>query len=317
MKKWPSYKRKRYFTFLYVPDENKAPKPIRVCRVLVYAFAASLVVVLVACVWAVSRYGDKLHETYRLASLEKENAVLRERVNSFSRDLGTLQRQVHQNFDFQKKARLLAGLDEINEDVTEVGVGGPSFSYQRSISLLDDTMHRQVTQIGEELDKLLRQTELQHDSYNAILQNLTEEDELQKATPTIRPVQQGFVSSRFGRRMDPFTGRSTFHRGVDFSVPKGTAIYATADGVVNYVGKWSGFGLAVEITHGHGFITRYAHVSKMLVKKGQRVKRGDIVARVGATGRATAAHLHYEVLKDGKHQNPLNFILTDDQIARY
>jgi murein DD-endopeptidase MepM/ murein hydrolase activator NlpD len=317
MKKRQSNKHKRYFTFLYVPDENKAPKPLRVSRVLVYTLAASLAVVLAVSVWAVLRYGDKLYETYRLASLEKENTVLRERVGKFSQEMGSLERQVHQNFDFQKKARLLAGLDEINEDVTEVGVGGPSFAYHRSYSVLDENTRNQISTIGEELGKLLRQTELQHSSFETILQALTAEDKLQKATPTIRPVQQGFVSSRFGRRMDPFTGRSTRHRGLDYSVRKGASIFATADGVVNYVGKWSKFGLVVEITHGHGFVTRYAHVSKIFVKKGQRVKRGDIVARVGATGRATAAHLHYEVLKDGKHQNPLKYILTDDQIARY
>ena len=317
MKKWPLNNKNRYFTFLYVPDENQVPKSIKISRVLVYAFAASLAVFIAVSVLAVLRYGDKLHETYRLASLERENAVLKERVDLFSHDLGTLQRQIHQNFDFQKKARLLAGLDEINDDVTEVGVGGPSFYYHRSFSVLDKKVRNQVTSISGEMDKLMRQAELQRSSYDAILQSLTEEDELQKVTPTICPVQNGFVSSRFGRRMDPFTGGSTFHRGVDYSVCKGAPIYSTADGVINYVGKWSQFGLVVEITHGHGFVTRYAHVSKIFVEKGQRVKRGDIVARVGATGRATASHLHYEVLKEGKHQNPLNFILTEDQIARY
>ncbi len=317
MKKWQLNKRKRYFNFLYVPDENKAPTPLKVSRILVYSLGASLAVVIAISVWAVFRYGDKLQETYRLASLEKENTVLKDRVDQFTRDLGRLQRQVHQNFDFQKKARLMAGLDEIDEDVAEVGVGGPSFAYHRSYSVLDESTRNQVSSIGEELGKLLRQTELQRSSYETILQTLTDEDKIRKATPTIRPVQQGFVSSRYGRRMDPFTGRSTHHRGVDYSVRKGAPIFATADGVVNYVGKWSKFGLVVEITHGCGFVTRYAHVSKIFVKKGQRVKRGDIVARVGATGRATAAHLHYEVLKDGKHHNPLKYILTDEQIARY
>jgi hypothetical protein len=309
--------RKRYFTFLYVPDENMAPKPLRVPRILVYGLVLCFAMTVTAGIWAVYKYGDKVRDTYKLASLEKENAVLRESIDEYSADLETLKRQVSQNFDFQKRARLLAGLDEIDEDVTEVGIGGPSFSYVRSLSLLDEDIQAQVESFEGDMGKLIRQAKLQEDSYTAIIDVLSNEKDLNDSTPSIRPVKHGFVSSRFGRRMDPFTGRLTFHRGVDYSVRKGASIYATADGVVAYAGKWSRFGTVVEISHGHGYVTRYAHVSKVFVKKGQHVKRGDVVARVGATGKATAAHLHYEVLKDGKHKNPLSFIISDEQIAGY
>ncbi len=309
--------KRRYFTFLYVPDENKTPRPLRISRILVYGVGVSFLLILTICVWAMFRYGHQLEEAYRLSSLEKENIVLKQRLDQVNKNLETLKRQVAQNFDFQKKARLLAGLDEINEDITEVGVGGPSFAYVRSLSVLDEGTREKLKTIGGDLSKLLRQTELQQESYSTIISKLTEENKLQNATPTIRPVQHGFISSRFGRRMDPFTGRITRHRGLDYSVPKGAPIFATADGVVAYAGKWSKFGLVVEISHGYSFVTRYAHVSKILVKKGQPVKRGDIIARVGATGKATAAHLHYEVLKNSVHQNPLGYILTDDQIASY
>lgn len=309
--------RKRYFTFLYVPDENAAPRPLRVPRLFVYGLVLCFAMIVTAAVWAVYKYGDKVRETYKLASLEQENTVLRESVDKYSSDLEVLKRQVGQNFDFQKKARLLAGLDEIDEDVTEVGIGGPSFAYVRSLSLLDEDMQAKVETFEGSMGKLLRQAKLQEDSYAAIIEVLSKEKELLDSTPSIRPVKHGFLSSRFGRRMDPFTGRLTYHRGVDYSVRKGASIYATANGVVAYAGKWSRFGLVVEISHGHGYTTRYAHVSKVFVKKGQHVKRGDVIARVGATGKATAAHLHYEVLKEGKHKNPLSFIVSDEEIARY
>ena len=309
--------RKRYFTFLYVPDENAVPKPLRVPRLLVYGLALCFAIVVTAGVWAVYKYGDKVHETYRLSSLEKENAVLRESVDQYRIDLETLNGQVAQNFNFQKKARLLAGLDEIDDDVAEVGIGGPSFAYVRSLSVLDEDMQAKVESFESNMDKLLRQAKLQEDSYTAIIDALSKEKDLHDSTPSIRPVKHGYLSSRFGRRMDPFTGRLTAHRGVDYSVRKGAPIYATANGVVAYTGKWSRFGLVVEISHGHGYVTRFAHVSKIFVKKGQHVKRGDVIARVGATGRATAAHLHYEVLKDGKHKNPLSFIISDEQLAKY
>ncbi|MEJ2720662.1 MAG: M23 family metallopeptidase, partial [bacterium] len=135
------------------------------------------------------------------------------------------------------------------------------------------------------------------------------------STPSIRPVPSGFVSSRFGRRMDPFTGRSSTHYGVDYSARLGTPIFATADGIVTFAGKWYQFGWTVEISHGEGFVTRYAHSSKILVKKGQRVKRGDVIARVGSSGRSTATHLHYEVIKDGKKKNPLAYVLSRREVV--
>jgi murein DD-endopeptidase MepM/ murein hydrolase activator NlpD len=115
--------------------------------------------------------------------------------------------------------------------------------------------------------------------------------------------------------MDPFTGRTSWHHGVDYSARLGTPIYATADGVVSFAGKFYEFGWTVEITHGNGFVTRYAHCSKLLVRKGKRVKRGDVIARVGSSGRSTATHLHYEVLKDGKKKNPLAYVLSNREVV--
>ena len=114
--------------------------------------------------------------------------------------------------------------------------------------------------------------------------------------------------------MDPITGRSAMHYGVDYSVRLGTPIFATGDGIVTYAGKWSGFGLTVEVSHGYDYVTRYAHTSKILVKKGKRVRRGDVIARVGSSGRSTATHLHYEVLLKGRKKNPLGFVLSGDEV---
>jgi murein DD-endopeptidase MepM/ murein hydrolase activator NlpD len=115
--------------------------------------------------------------------------------------------------------------------------------------------------------------------------------------------------------MDPMTGRASTHYGVDYSARLGTPIFATADGVVAFAGKWYQFGWTVEISHGSGFVTRYAHASKLLVKKGQRVKRGDVIARVGSSGKSTATHLHYEVSKDGKKVNPLGYVLSRREVV--
>jgi murein DD-endopeptidase MepM/ murein hydrolase activator NlpD len=114
--------------------------------------------------------------------------------------------------------------------------------------------------------------------------------------------------------MDPFTGALSRHHGVDYSTRLGTPIYATGDGQVTFAGKNGGFGKMVEINHGFGYATRYAHASRLLVKRWQRVKRGDIIALVGSSGRSNATHLHYEVMHKGHKKNPLAYVLPSGKI---
>jgi murein DD-endopeptidase MepM/ murein hydrolase activator NlpD len=306
--------KKKYFTFLYVPSQNTGLKTIRIPKWLALAFALAISALAVATATTVLRHSSRAADAHRLSQLEKENEVLRGQLAEFGSDIDQLKRQVDQNFDFQRKARLLASLDPLGDDVTEVGVGGPNSGYTESVSTLDPETRANVTSLKDDVEKLIRQAKLQSESYQDILSQLSDSEKLLGATPSIRPVPVGFVSSRFGRRMDPFTGRSTRHMGVDYSARLGTPIFATADGIVTYAGKWADFGLVVEISHGYDFVTRYAHTSKVLVKKGQRVKRGDVIARVGSTGRSTATHLHYEVLYKGQRVNPLAYVLTGKEV---
>jgi murein DD-endopeptidase MepM/ murein hydrolase activator NlpD len=302
--------RDKYFTFLYIPVSNAEPRTLRVRRALVYALAAVILTGVGVATWTVAKYSGKIRETYRLATLEKQNEQLKTELDAFSDEIVELKRQIAQNFDFQKKARILAQLDDISDDVTEVGVGGPDYTYIQSVSHLDaDTREKMLSARGD-LDKLLRQARLQKESYGAIIGNLKAEADRVRSTPSLRPVNVGFLSSRFGRRMDPFTGRRTMHRGVDFSARKGTPVFAPADGVVTFSGTWKTYGKVVEISHGYGFVTRYAHLEKQLVRKGQKVKRGDIIARVGMTGKSTFSHLHYEVECDGQRVDPLKYVLA-------
>ena len=126
--------------------------------------------------------------------------------------------------------------------------------------------------------------------------------------PEGRPVKAGWISSYFGKRTDPFTGKTARHKGVDFAGKAGADIIAVASGVVTYSGNRFGYGLMVEIDHGNGYVTRYAHNAENAVKVGDEVRKGDVVGYIGSTGRATGPNLHFEVLKDNKVLNPLNFI---------
>ena len=123
------------------------------------------------------------------------------------------------------------------------------------------------------------------------------------------------MSSGFGSRRDPFTGRKNFHSGLDIAAREGTKIVATADGVVTRSGRNGFFGLAVRIDHGNGIETVYAHNKDNLVEVGERVKRGQVIATVGSTGRSTGPHIHYGVVVDNKYVNPLGYILPEDVIV--
>ena len=126
--------------------------------------------------------------------------------------------------------------------------------------------------------------------------------------PSGRPVMAGYISSYFGERMDPFNGEEAFHKGLDFASDRGSDVLAVAQGVVTWAGQREGYGVLVEVNHGNGYVTRYAHNSRVLVGAGDTVQRGQAVAVVGSTGRSTGPHVHFEVLKDGRQIDPMAFI---------
>ena len=142
-----------------------------------------------------------------------------------------------------------------------------------------------------------------------VLENMILTRELNKQVyPEGRPVQDGFISSYFGRRADPFTGYLAVHKGLDFAGPAGSKVSSVAAGLVTFAGERAGFGEMVEINHGNGLATRYCHNEKILVKQGDMVAKGQEVALMGSTGHSTGPHLHFEVLKDGAQVDPLRFI---------
>ena len=147
------------------------------------------------------------------------------------------------------------------------------------------------------------------DSQLAALENVILARELKaEIHPEGRPVTRGFISSYFGARADPFDGREAFHKGVDFAGSIGDRVVAVAAGVVTWAGERSGFGKLIEVSHGDGFVTRYAHNQRTLVRVGETVKRGEAVALMGSTGHSTGPHVHFEVLRNGRQVDPLSFI---------
>ena len=161
------------------------------------------------------------------------------------------------------------------------------------------------------LDILTKQTVVQSRSLDEIERLAANKSELIAAIPTIQPIKNKDltrVASGFGYRIDPFTKKRRFHYGMDFTAKRGTPVYATGNGIVKRAdNRSSGYGRHIRIDHGFGYVSLYAHLTKYNVRRGQKVKRGDIIGYVGNTGRSAGPHLHYEILKDNKKINPLNF----------
>jgi len=166
----------------------------------------------------------------------------------------------------------------------------------------------EIPDLSSMLSTLEKKVDLRQSQLSA-LENLILARELkQEIHPEGRPVENGFISSYFGEREDPFDGQETFHKGVDFAGTKGSTVVAVAAGVVTWAGERSGFGKLVEINHGDGYVTRYGHNEKTLVSVGDTVKRGDAIGLMGSTGRSTGPHVHFEVLRNGRQVDPLSFI---------
>ena len=296
-------------TFLYVRHGNAGVKSIRIHRILAAFTLAFILFLMVAFTVSSIKYAGARSKNSEMVNLQRENIELQCKLDEFSSRINTLNKRMDNNFELQNRVRLLAGMDPLSKDVWQVGVGGPApygvvvgGKGSGYLSYSDE----------KDLDKLFRQSRLELESYKDITAILQKEKKIRDCTPTIRPLKGGFVSSGYGPRMDPFSGRLAVHRGVDFCARNGTQVTSTADGVVTMAAQNGGFGLVVEVNHWIGFETKYAHLARILVKRGQRIKRGEVIGLVGSTGRSTGSHLHYEVVFRGNNRNPINYIIPED-----
>ena len=192
-------------------------------------------------------------------------------------------------------------LDKAEFDFNAVpAVGGP-----------EDVANRQSVPLADFLS-MLDQLEAEmedRDQKLSVLESLLMSRSLsERVMPSGRPVEDGWLSSRYGKRNDPFSGKQDFHNGLDFAGKRGSEVIAVGDGVVSWAGKKSGYGKLIEINHGNGYATRYGHNQSHMVAVGDTVKKGQQIALMGSTGRSTGPHVHFEVLHNGKKVNPSEFI---------
>jgi murein DD-endopeptidase MepM/ murein hydrolase activator NlpD len=232
---------------------------------------------------------------------QKQQSYVHSSLDAMAARVGQMQAQMQRLDALGARLAKLSGMkpDEFSFDQPPAQ-GGPLVTLR--------TEQSSVQGLDQQLDTLTHLLNDRGDKLMALETMLLQNQLSRKLLPSIPPITQGFYSSNFGWRLDPFTGASAMHEGVDFMVPKGTTISASAGGVVAYASMHPQYGNMVEIDHGNDIVTRYAHASRLMVKVGQVVRRGEKIAEVGSTGRSTGNHLHFEVRYKGMAQNPIRFL---------
>jgi len=242
------------------------------------------------------------------ANLEEQRAQvlatrreLQDRLDALAGRVGQMNAHVIRLDALGRRLTDMANLDKGEFDFDrEPAVGGPEGVVEGAVAAAPE-----LTSMLDDLTNQIKDRERQL----SVLESLISTRNLSRQiVPGGRPVMQGWISSYFGHRADPFTGRSAFHRGLDFAGPAGAEVVAVASGVVTYSKDRFGYGKCVEINHGNGYVTRYAHNQRVLVQAGDTVQKGQPIALIGSTGRSTGPHLHFEVLKQGRSVDPMSFV---------
>ncbi|MDH3496239.1 MAG: M23 family metallopeptidase [Gemmatimonadota bacterium] len=302
----------RRWTILFVPPGASSTRAIDIpARVLKWGAGLGAVAGVAALVFGVMTLTKSIDLT-RLDRLERTNQLLGQELDITRTQLTELQDTLTAITHRDRQVRLLAGLEPMDADVQLAGIGGPVGEWsEREELLAEGTIGRAALDLRLDLDGLIRRANLIAGSFREAADSLTSHNDRLARTPSIMPTQ-GYLSSRFAKaRIHPIFHEARAHEGIDISAPMGTPILAAASGLVMDVGTVAGYGKMVTVDHGYGLVTRYAHLSKALVRAGQRVKRGEEIAQVGNSGIATAPHLHYEVMVRGQQQDPLKFIFPE------
>lgn len=273
-------------------------------------FFGALAIVLCTILITNHIYYNFLDLGYRQAAfLETENKILRDQVKSFEAKMQQIEYTLEEFAARDSELRLYVDLPTIDEDTRRVGVGGVSNDFGiaagNSRELLNRTNHW--------LERLERELNMQRESFGEIEKKYEFNDKFFDHLPAIKPAGGRYNPNGFGRRRHPVLGTMHIHGGLDIACDVGTPVYATADGVVEVAGRLrGGYGRMVLLDHGHGYKTLYAHLSSTIkVNRGDRVKRGEVIALSGRSGLVTGPHLHYEVIYNGVKQNPVDYFFDD------
>ena len=300
---------KKQLTFMVVSHPAGRVKELRLSRTAFLVMSSAAV--LAFCVLLSFAFGfvDSRNQRGKLVALQTENAALQRQLVVVKEDVETMRQHMDELIAKDRIMRAWVDLEEPR--VRQIGIGGGDAippEWENAVSAQASDL---LIQTHTDMDQLLSEARFLKASFDTILSVLGKDTEMRRHIPSITPVvvENPRISSGFGIRRDPFTGRRQFHNGIDYPGRIGTPIVATADGVIDRIDRNNRLGWYVAIAHGYGLRTVYGHLNrKPPIAVGDRVKRGEKIGEMGRTGRATASHLHYSVSKNGKAENPMNYI---------
>ena len=255
-------------------------------------------------------YVSKLLYDKRLKEFKANYSAVILNIDVIQSRLKELDQQILDIDEKDKAVRTYAGMPEVDKDIRKLGIGGETLKEPHVLDNLAPAVSKEISELHLDIERLSRQVNFELASYETIYDRVKSDLNRIRHIPSIRPVSGGFLNSSFGYRQDPIDNIRRFHQGQDITVPSGAPIFSPADGVVKRAYYIGGFGNHIKLEHSSGYSTTFAHLSKIFVRHGQKIKRGTIIGETGNTGRSTAPHLHYEVHYRGTPKNPLDYFFT-------
>jgi murein DD-endopeptidase MepM/ murein hydrolase activator NlpD len=305
----------RFFT---VSQSRLEYREVRFFRAKLFGSSLLLSALVLGVVFFANHFSrDLLGLGYdRMSILDAENRILRNQLKELSDRFGAVQLGIEKLADRGNELRLLVDIPKIDEDTRSAAIGGTR--QYSDFGYLSKESGEILTNAHKLIDQLSREVRLQQTSYEEIQKRYQRNQVFFEHLPAIKPMDGYYTVNGFGMRVHPVLRVYRMHEGTDIINDVGTNVYATADGVVRYAGRTEGgYGTVVDIDHGYGYSTLYAHLSRIVVRPGESVKRGELIAKSGRSGLVSGPHLHYEIRKNGRKQNPVDFFFDDVDAARY
>jgi murein DD-endopeptidase MepM/ murein hydrolase activator NlpD len=301
-------KKKEYFTFMFLPGPNAKVRTLSISKSVIKSALLSVAAVILLSLYLIYEYNDVKDKVWELQSMREELMQQKAQVQNFALNILDYKRQMFLLRDLDTKLRRVVSLAPRDKAQQVLGIGGPDeLGLQNLTSMGEKRQDEALKEMHQELTQLKGAASKQEASLQMLIEYFEDKRSLYASTPSVWPVR-GWVTSPFGNRTSPFSGILKFHEGMDIAAQTGTPVVAPADGVVIKAGFSTGYGNMVEISHGYGLKTVFGHNSRLNVKAGQQVKRGDVISYVGDTGSSTGPHLHYEVRVNGLPVNPVKYM---------
>ena len=296
-------------TIIFLPGVSSKVRKISIPNRLIPLVSFLTIVALVIIGLLVNDYRKIKSQIPELHYLRKENGIQKTQIIALCKEINQTNQKIAALQEFDHKLRIMTNLPPSGEQDQFLGVGGSNMTALKPDYQLEEVHSGLIHRMHKAIEGLNTEIAVTAISQDQLSQFLKEQKSLLACTPAIAPAK-GWYSSRFGYRISPFTNQREFHKGLDIATRIGTPIIAPADGLVVFAAREGNYGRMIAINHGYNMKTRYGHLNKFRVKKGDRVQRGQIIGEVGKSGRSTGPHLHYEVLLNGVPVNPLRYILN-------